>query len=244
MRKTVFVPALKESTRKILSFLFVSYHIFRYKIQVLLYKNKSMNYVFSDIHKYNRWGSKESVSGGGSDLRETLVVIKKLPILLDRINVRSMLDAPCGDFHWMKEAKLNLKKYIGCDIVADLISENQRKYENEIRKFVNLNLATDKLPQVDLILCRDCLVHLSFKDAIEMIKNFKRSGATYLLATTYPQVLTKNQDITTGDWRAIDLQLPPYNFPKPIEIINEETTEPTDMSEKSLGLWKLSDINL
>jgi hypothetical protein len=177
-------------------------------------------------------------------LQQTSAIISKLPILIEKFAIKSMLDAPCGDFYWMKEINLNLEKYIGCDIVSDLIEKNKIQYGNEKIDFIALDLAKKDLPKTDLIFCRDCLVHLSYKDAIAVIKNFKKSGANYLLTTTYPQLLTENKDIITGDWRAIDLQLSPYNFPQSIEILNEETTELSDYPQKSLGLWRLADINL
>lgn len=223
-------------------FNYLSFNL-QYELMLLSFRGKTRKEVFNDIYYRNRWGDRESISGRGSNLRQTLVIIKKIPVLLDKFHVTTMLDAPCGDFNWLKEAQLNLERYIGCDIVADLITDNQRRYGNEVRDFINLDLATDVLPQVDLIFCRDCLVHLSFKDALAVIKNFKKSNSKYLLTTTYPGIL-KNPDIVTGDWRAIDLQLPPYNFPDMLEIIDEETTERQDYKQKSLGLWKLSDIEL
>ncbi|MBE9035773.1 class I SAM-dependent methyltransferase [aff. Roholtiella sp. LEGE 12411] len=213
----------------------------QYELMLLSFRGKNRKEVFNDIYYRNRWGDRESVSGRGSNIQQTLVILKKLPALLEKLNIKTMLDAPCGDFYWLKEAQLNLEKYIGCDIVADLITDNQRLYGNETRDFIAIDLATDTLPQVDLIFCRDCLVHLSFKDALAVIKNFKKSNSQYLLTTTYPGIL-ENKDIVTGDWRAIDLQLPPYKFPDMLEIIDEETTERQDYKQKSLGLWKLSDI--
>jgi len=219
---------------------YVSFNL-QYELMLLSFRGKNRKEVFNDIYYRNRWGDRESVSGRGSNLRQTLVILKKIPVLLEKLNVKTMLDAPCGDFYWLKEAELNLDRYIGCDIVAELVTKNQRLYGNDSRNFINLDLATDALPQVDLIFCRDCLVHLSFKDAIAVIKNFKKSNSKYLLTTTYPGIL-ENKDIVTGDWRAIDLNLPPYNFPDMLEIIDEETTERKDYPQKSLGLWKLSDI--
>jgi hypothetical protein len=215
----------------------------QYELMLLSYRGKTRKEIFNDIYYRNRWGDRESISGRGSNLQQTLVIIKKIPVLLEKLNVKTILDAPCGDFYWLKQAQLNLEKYIGCDIVTDLITENQSRYGNEVREFINLDLATDTLPQVDLIFCRDCLVHISFKEALAVIKNFKSSNSTYLLTTTYPGI-PENKDIVTGDWRAIDLQLPPYNFPDMLEIIDEETTERKDYPQKSLGLWKLSDIEL
>jgi hypothetical protein len=215
----------------------------QYELMLLSFRGKNRKEVFNDIYSRNRWGDRDSISGRGSNLQQTSVIIKEIPVLLEKLNVKRMLDAPCGDFYWLKEAELNLDRYIGCDIVTKLITKNQRLYGNESREFINLDLAADALPQVDLIFCRDCLVHLSFKDALAVINNFKKSNSKYLLTTTYPGIL-ENKDIVTGDWRAIDLKLPPYNFPDMLEIIDEKTTERKDYPQKSLGLWKLNDIEL
>jgi hypothetical protein len=50
-----------------------------------------------------------------------------------------------------------------------------------------------------------------------------------------------NADIQTGGWRPINLQLPPYNLPKPIKLIDERCPL-EDYRDKSLGLWKTADI--
>ncbi|MBO3458574.1 class I SAM-dependent methyltransferase [Aetokthonos hydrillicola CCALA 1050] len=215
-----------------------------FHLNLLTYLGKSRDYVFSNIFSHNRWLESESVSGPGSTLEQTAFIRKMLPLLLKELNVKSVLDAPCGDFYWMKEVELDLDEYWGGDIVPDLITEIKQKYANKKRNFITLDIVADQLPTVDLIFCRDCFVHLPFKDIITAIKNFKTSGSTYLLTTTYPGGVQKNKDIIIGNWRAIDLQLSPFNFSPPIKVINEQTTESGDLPEKSLGLWKLADIPL
>jgi len=214
------------------------------KFQTLSFIWKPATSVFLDIYYTNRWGNRESISGPGSDINQTLKLVDKIPNLIKEINVKTLVDAPCGDFNWMKRTSLVLDRYIGIDIVPDLINQNEQKWGNEIRQFLCSNIIEDDLPQVDLILCRDCLVHFSFNNIISTIRNFKRSNSVYLLTTTYPELLKKNRNIITGSWRPIDLELPPFNFPKPITIINEECTFGGDFPEKSLGLWKLEDIQI
>jgi hypothetical protein len=102
-----------------------------------------------------------------------------------------------------------------------------------------LDIVESRLPNADLILCRDCLVHLSTEDAIAAIRNFRKTNATYLLATTYPGLVGPNRQISTGNWRPLDLQTAPFYFPAPITLISEEKT-----GSKSLGLWRLKDIRL
>jgi hypothetical protein len=98
------------------------------------------------------------------------------------------------------------------------------------------------LPRSDVILCRDCLVHLSYDDVHRTLGNFKCSATTYLLTTTFTS-LAANSDIVTGQWRPLNLQLPPFSFPSPLKIIVEGCTEAGGRyADKSLALWRLSDI--
>jgi SAM-dependent methyltransferase len=168
--------------------------------------------IFTRYYQKNQWHDSESVSGDGSSFRRTLGVRRELPALLLQLGVHSLLDAPCGDFHWLRELPIELDQYIGADIVAPLIASLQRLYQNEHRKFVQLNIIADPLPQVDVILCRDCLVHLSHKNALAALRNFKRSQSRYLLTTTFVDI-DKNADILTGDWRPLNLRLPPFSLP-------------------------------
>lgn len=206
---------------------------------------RNCTYVFSDIYHNNRWGNKHSVSGPGSDHIQTSTIRKEISILLKELGIRSLLDAPCGDLYWMDKISLNLDKYIGADIVPELVIKNQYKYGNRSRNFMVLNIIKDNIPNVDMILCRDCLVHLSLTDAISIIKNFKNSESTYILTTTFTRC-SKNYDIVaTGGWRALNLQLSPFNFPDPIKLINEKCTYGNGRySDKSLGLWRFEEIQL
>jgi hypothetical protein len=131
--------------------------------------------------------------------------------------------------------------YIGVDVVPSLVAANQKNYGNEVRQFIHANISKDALVKADLIMCRDCLVHLSFDDIKAVLLNFKKSGATYLLTTTFPDHINKN--IKTGQWRALNLQHPPFNFPAPLLLINEQCPENT-YGDKSVALWRLEDVVL
>lgn len=199
---------------------------------------------FSNVYENNLFKGRISRSGEGSDLVQTATIRSRLPRLIEELNIKKLLDAPCGDWYWMREVNLCVDEYLGVDIVDELIKKNQFTYGNKQISFQCLNLATDALPKSDLILCRDCLVHLSFDDALEIISNFKHSGATYLLTTTFSKRM-RNEDLGSGFWRPLNLQLPPFNFPPPIILINENCTEENGQySDKSLALWHLDDIKM
>ena len=199
--------------------------------------------VFDEIYQRNRWGSPESKSGTGSDLRQTAVISRALPGMFRRHGVRSILDIPCGDFHWMSRVDLEGIDYTGADIVPALVAANEQAYARGDRRFLVLDLAADPLPEVDLVFSRDCLVHLSYDDVHAALTNIRKSGAKWLLATTFPEH-ARNRDIETGQWRPLNLQAPPFSLPPPVEMLNEECTEGDGAHrDKSLGLWSIAQLH-
>ena len=198
---------------------------------------------FNTIYRNNSWGDPESVSGTGSNMLQTAVIRKELPDIIKSLGAKSILDIPCGDFNWMSTVNIEIE-YIGADIVSDIIEKNNKKYNNDKRKFVSLDITGDDLPKVDIIFCRDCLVHFSFNDIDKAIKNIKRSRSKYLLTTSFTRP-AENVDIETGSWRPINLQLAPISLSEPIMLINENCNENNGIySDKSLGLWKIDDLEI
>lgn len=204
-------------------------------------KNMSAEDVFNKIFKDNIWGSKESISGHGSDRIQTRLIVEQLPSVLKKFNVTSLLDIPCGDFHWMQNVDFGSTKYIGADIVLDLIQKNQI-FADERRQFVHLDLLRSPLPKVDMIFCRDCLVHLSFDNIAAALQNIIASGSTYLMTTTFP-ARTANVDIVTGRWRPLNLQKEPFHFPEPDFLLEEGCTEHNGAyADKSLAVWRVASL--
>jgi hypothetical protein len=213
--------------------------IFRFN---LLRSEKDPEKIFTNIFRRNAWGSRESVSGMGSDEIQTRAVVKSISDLLDELGIRKILDVPCGDFNWMKNVNLRDIEYLGGDIVSDLISRNKSSHETETVRFRQINLLTDPLPVADLILCRDCLVHLSFDHILKSLMNIAAGSSEYLLTTTFPS-RSRNYDIPTGQWRTLNLQIEPFNLPPPRRMIHEGCTEHGGaFSDKALGLWHIVDI--
>lgn len=190
--------------------------------------------VFSNIYATRFWQQGESVSGKGSDVDATRAIAEALPGVLKRHGIRSMLDLPCGDF-WMRRVDLGDVDYIGADIVPELIADNIEKHPADFRV---LDICVDPLPKVDLIFCRDCLVHLSNADVLRALANVRASGAKWLMATTFPT--RENTDIRTGCWRPINMGAAPFNLPAAVEIVDEQCdSDGGAYSDKSMGLWQL-----
>lgn len=210
-------------------------------LRLLRYKHAPIRSVFTKLY-YEPVAERDSLSGSGSDLIQTAAIARELPRVVGELGIETMLDAPCGDFYWMRHVKLNLTKYVGVDVIRELVMRNAERFGGNGRLFMCLDVTTDKLPQVDLIFSRDMTVHLSNNDAIAALRNFKRSKSEYLLTTTFPAT-EENQDILTGEWRPLNLQRPPFNFPEPLRLINEGCTEDSGRyMDKSLGLWRMSDL--
>ena len=207
------------------------------------FKNDNVEDTFQKIFSYNFWGSNESISGVGSNLNQTETLILELGKLLQsRKDIQTILDIPCGDFNWMQKVDLSSVSYIGADIVKPLIEKNKASFEKTGIEFRHLNLISDELPKVDLVIVRDCLVHLSEENIAKAIANLKRSGSKYILSTSFID-RKQNKDIKNGDWRPINLELAPFNFPKPEFSILENCTEARGKyKDKTMGLWKISDL--
>jgi hypothetical protein len=205
-------------------------------------RGRHLDRIFSRIHAGNLWGERESVSGPGSSLAETAALRAGLPELLRDLGARTLTDAPCGDGLWISRTDLGLERYLGVDIVPELIARNQKALGGEGRSFAVCDLTRDPLPRADVILCRDCWIHFSYFYVFRALANFQRSGSTYLLATTY-RGLSENRDILTGQWRPLDLELPPFSFPPPLRRLHEKDCEVDGLQlERGLGLWRLSDL--
>lgn len=207
------------------------------------WSGKPVQDVFGEIYKTNRWQDADSRSGTGSNLDQTEAVRAALPGIFERYRIKSFVDIPCGDFYWMSKVNLAGITYTGGDIVPALIEQNLHRHKSPSLSFRVMNLIEDELPAADLLMVRDCLVHLSFADALRAIENIANSPIRYLLTTTFIDT-PRNEDIVTGQWRMLNFSLPPFSFPAPVELIDEKCTESREAKGKRLGLWDVSGLRV
>ena len=195
---------------------------------------------FTKIYKTHYWAG-ASVSGHGSDPARTAKISRALPSIIRKYEIRSMLDAPCGDFEWMSRVDLAGVQYTGGDIVKPLVDQLTSKYATEHRKFLALDLTNDPVPNVDLIFCRDCFIHLPFDLIRKALANFRRSGSKYLMTTTLID-WPFNFDTSVGGVRGIDFRLWPFNFPPPLELVPELDSQPAEDAVICMGLWPIQSL--
>lgn len=191
------------------------------------YEKSNIEQVFTNIYNANYWRSRETRSGGGSELARTKVLRAQLAGLLKGLRVRNVLDAGCGDWNWMGKVDLEGIEVLGCDVVEAVVGENRQKYGAE--RFFVADITSDPLPETDLVLCRLVLNHLTYANIVKALKNFSESGAAYMLLTHFPRE-TENLEKKDGDWRPLNFCLPPFNLPEPLETIGEENG--------CLALWR------
>ena len=196
---------------------------------------------FRLLHDLGIYHAEESLSGAGSSLAETESLRRRLPALFQRLGVTSLLDVPCGDFHWMSRLDLSGLSYVGADIVPGLIESNRQRFPPPL-EFRVLDVTADPLPNVDLILCRDLLIHLGTRDAARALANILRSGSRLLLASHYFDRM-ENLDIPSGDFRPVNLTRAPFDFPPPAERLDEDSRlEDGLYADRSMALWRLDEL--
>lgn len=216
----------------------------KYQPQNSPHFNKEIRDVFTTIYTENSWGNTDSVSGHGSDLNWTENAVQGIVDVVRDYKIKTIADIPCGDFNWMQKVLLEVDvDYLGADIVPAIIDANNTQYAGKSVQFQLMDVIEDELPSFDLVIIRDCWVHFSFDQIKRSIQNLRRSGAPYVLITSFPGQ-SINYDITTGDWRPLNLEKKPFHFPPPLKRIEENKVPgyENDFRGKSLSLWRTDQI--
>ena len=204
-------------------------------------KKEKLSERFNEIYKKNYWGDFQSVSGPGSSLKNSKNIRRVLKKILEKHKISSITDAPCGDCNWIRNIFRNSKvKYLGLDIVPELINKNKIKYKDKKNlNFKILDLTTNTIPAADLIICRDLLFHLSFQDGKKFLRNLSKSKYKYFLTTSHSNGIKNDfenlKDIKSGDFRRINIFKKPYNFKKKYELCIKDFC---DGKEKYMILFK------
>jgi len=166
---------------------------------------------------FHKWKTRnnESVSGPGSTLRATYALRQFLPGIFQQYQVVDFLDAPCGDFNWMKAVDLSAVNYHGLDIVEEIIAHDRETHGSDKVRFDVADICKDPLPKADMMMCRECLFHLRYVDILEFFRNFARSEIPLLLTTS--DGVKQNADIPEpGGFRMINLRRAPFFLPEPL----------------------------
>lgn len=167
-------------------------------------------------------GHVETVNGPGSTWEATRAVRAELPRIIERYEIKSILDAPCGEWNWMRHVNLAGVKYAGWDVDEVSIRNNLKRHANINVVFHHINLlsTTMSLPRVDLIICRDFFLHIPNRYIDVCLRKFKNSGSKYLLTTNWPGAPTERHcDLNGGEddrpgyyCQPVDLEAEPFRL--------------------------------
>lgn len=179
----------------------------------------------------------ETVSGCGSTVQATAKTREWLLTICRSRSIRSIVDLGCGDWNWMRlvAPKLELDWYRGYDIVPELIEYNRQEFGSENYRFSLADVTSITIPYADLVICRDCLTHLSYEHIGRILAAVKRSGARYFMATTYP--MATNCDGVDGPWRPLNLMATPCDLWSCDDSVLEGTWP--RLGEKRLALFSM-----
>lgn len=170
------------------------------------------------------------VSGPGSTLENSQPYRDFLEAFIQEHDVTSILDLGCGDMEIMSNVDLRLKRadgdgfdqvsYLGVDVIEDRVEANKDRFRArpelnfvtaDLRSFMKIYYAAD----VDLVIVKDVLQHWEHVEICDFLEQalgrYKR-----MLITNCNYGPTVNTEIETGDWRALDLTIPPYDVGKVI----------------------------
>ena len=178
--------------------------------------------VMHQIYEQHLWGGNDFdfYSGDGSHNQAIIEpYIKAVTNFLKSINNTLVVcDLGCGDFNVGKRLVAFSKKYIGIDIVANLIARNKEKFTQDNLEFLKLDICKDELPKADCLLVRQVLQHLSNKEIQEFVS--KLNSYKYILVTEHlpSKNFEPNVDMVTSMGNrlkfksGVDISAPPFNF--------------------------------
>lgn len=157
-------------------------------------------------------GFPETISGKGSTIAATERVRAGLTNLIRDHDIRSIVDAGCGDFNWMRIVDLNEATYVGLELQDDVATHNQQRYGMPGRvSFQACDVTRHPLPSADLLICRDVMIHLTYADHARFFSNILRSAHKLLLLASYRN--ETNTDLwCAGKARQVNLSAPPYRL--------------------------------
>jgi SAM-dependent methyltransferase len=166
---------------------------------------------FRRIYQSDHW---KGGSGEGSQVAATEPYRQVLASVLGGRDVRTVVDAGCGDWQFSRLIDWSGKQYLGVDIVPEMIAGNRESYANENIEFVAGDIRTQTMPRADLLLCKDVLQHWDVA-SIEAflarnLRRYRYALVTNDVASIHISSDMLNADIPVGHWRPIDLECPPF----------------------------------
>jgi trans-aconitate methyltransferase len=156
----------------------------------------------ADIKATRYWDTRYT-TGGNSGYGSYNEQLTKKINWLSNLNIQSIIEIGCGDFNFGKNLlyKYPNVTYKGFDISPHIININKINYPQ-----YQFEMMTEDLPDADLILCIDVLLHiLDDKEYELMLQRLEKlwKNAKYLAVTSYEynHDLGNHVKIRNFDWK-------------------------------------------
>ena len=197
--------------------------------------------IFDNIYKTRAWGPWPA-SGGGSTKEQTSRLARKLPEITSILSAKRVIDCGCGDLNWLPDVDLSGASYVGFDVSPSVVADLKIRFPDKDLRVSDI--CDGKLAPADLALCRDVLVHLPFDKIWAFFRNLKRHNVKYVATTSFPS-RHENADCKAGDWRPLNLEAPPFDFPLPLITVNERLAAHGQLyRDKSTCVWAVDSLPL
>ncbi len=167
--------------------------------------SKDCKEVFCDIYKRKVWGDG---SGGGSIPAVARPYCEFISHYLINSGIYTAIDIGCGDLVVARGIDWGFTNYIGIEASTDWVSPMGT---GRMIVLGGVDALTDLLPAADLVLCKEVLQHLSNEQVQLLLDRTAHYKRRLFTNSTFGDNV--NEDIETGDFRPVDISLPPFNQP-------------------------------
>lgn len=164
----------------------------------------------------------ESLSGPGSHISNTIEVVNLLNRFIPENNISSILDIGCGDWNWFKKVDTKSSKYEGWDACEIMISDNNKYYGCSNVSFFVKDIIKENYPEVDLIICRDVLFHMT-PDLSMLIINKSKKSSRYFLCTSFNDVKDNIPHKSGWGFYKINTNIKPFSLNDYLIISEKES---------------------
>jgi SAM-dependent methyltransferase len=156
------------------------------------------------------WGS-----GLGSLVSSTVTYRNIIESFIRLNDVHSVLDVGCGDWQFSKLIPWDNYdiSYLGLDLSRVIIERNTATFGTDRCQFKVIREPSEifDLGRFDLVICKDVLIHTPNSIANEYLDVFVAVARHALITVDGFPSDRLNEDINSGDYRAMDLRKPPFS---------------------------------
>jgi SAM-dependent methyltransferase len=211
-------------------------------------KRRPAQDVFSEVYSKNLWGGEngEFFSGVGSRYVHAELYVDGILKFIRETGIRSIIDLGCGDFEIGRRLAGACDRYIGVDVVPELVDRNSRLYGTPHIRFICADISREPLPDAELCLVRQVFQHMSNSEIGAVLREARKYR--HLIVTEHHPVtpLAFNKDKIHGFGTRVEagsgvyLDKAPFNVRR-IQLLLEtavmapnEDGEPTPLPEWGL----------